>query len=153
MEKQIQILTSELSQLKNNHNKLTKLWNQKSFTTTKPNHQILIDTLTTKYLIEYSNKWKHILTNSKKRYKRFWTKQRRGKRGPKRRYTANTRNHASINYIRKAIYRTQRYRNDPLNNAVDLSKKTSKKTLTYNEFKLLKKGHKRLKLLFKPGKI
>ena len=46
MEKQIQILTSELSQLKNNHNKVTKLRIRKSFTTTKPN-----DTLTARYWV------------------------------------------------------------------------------------------------------
>ena len=50
-------------------------------------------------------------------------KQGRDKQGPKRRYTANTKHHASINPIRKAIYYTQRYRNDPLNNVVNLSKR------------------------------
>ena len=51
--------------------------------------------------------------------------------------------HASINHISKAIYCRQRYRKDPLNNFVNLSKKT----FTYNEFRLL---NKRLKLLSNP---
>ena len=40
MEKQIQILTSELSQLKNSYNKVTKLRIRKPFTTAKPNNTI-----------------------------------------------------------------------------------------------------------------
>ena len=47
----------------------------------------------------------------------------------------NAKYHASIKHIRKAIYRTQRYRNDPLNSVVNLSKKT----FPYNEFKRLEK--------------
>ena len=44
--------------------------------------------------------------------------------------------HESLNHIRKAIYCTQRNRNDPLNNVVNVSKNT----FTYNEFKLLNKN-------------
>ena len=46
MEKQIQILTSELSQLKNSYNKVTKLRIRKSFTIAKPN-----DTIATRYWV------------------------------------------------------------------------------------------------------
>ena len=73
------------------------------------------------------------------------TKQARDKLGPKRCYAANTKHHTSIDNVRKAIYPTQRYRNDPLNNVVNLSKKT----FTYNEFKLL---HKDLNFCPTPGK-
>ena len=40
----------------------------------------------------------------------------------------------ALTTFEKAIYRTQRHRNDPLNNVVN----SSKKTLPYNKFKLLK---------------
>ena len=69
----------------------------------------------------------------------------RDKQGPKRRYTANTKYHASINHIRKAIGRTQRYRNDPLSKIVNLSEKT----FTYNEFNL---PNKDLNFCSTPGK-
>ena len=69
----------------------------------------------------------------------------RDKQGLKRRYTANTKYHASINHIRKAIGRTQRCRNDPLNKIVNLSEKT----FTYNEFNL---PNKDLNFCPTPGK-
>ena len=70
MEKQIQTLTSELNQLKNNHNTGTnfKTENRKSFTTTKPN-----DTLTVKYFKEHF----------KEMNQRLCTKQGSDKQGPK----------------------------------------------------------------------
>ena len=143
MEKQIQSLTSELNHLKNNQNNVTtlqpKIIHYKK-ANRRPHRQVCTSQITTT-----SKKWKHIITNSKKRSERLCTKQERDKRGPKQCYTANTKHYASINHIRKAIYCTKRYRNDPLSNVINLSKKT----FTYNEFKLL---HKDLFFCPTPGK-
>ena len=80
MEKQIQTLTSELNQLKNNHNTGTnfKTENRKSFTTTKPN-----DTLTVKYFKEHFKEMKMHLHYFQKQNQRLCTKQGSDKQGPK----------------------------------------------------------------------
>ena len=53
----------------------------------------------------------------------------------KRCHATNTKHHVRINHIRKVVYSTQWYRNNPLNNNGNLLQKT----FTYNEFKLLNK--------------
>ena len=53
-----------------------------------------------------------------RRSEHLCTKQRHDKQGPKQRYAATTKHHASINHIRKTIYCTQRHRNDSLTNVI-----------------------------------